>query len=302
MAYPGMPYGGGYQQPAAAQGYPYAQQGLQLFQQAMAPYPVATATAYGAAAPPPTAPGYAQPQQAYAQPQPANARNVPAGYNAPPGSHAYNVAHGIAQMEVIRKPGAVTALPGPLPTSCEAFVAMRDQVARTPYGGALCFCVAMYVYSNVDKNLGSQFLAVALDAKHVAKAEGVSKCFRVPAAAQYKGFQPAVNVLRDMDSRVGPHKNPKHDKSHLPRSFFEGTSPDNGYAVNHQRLAIRVKRQSRDANNPGRIFVHSTGSDLPKPIKLQQNQRGIWKAVEWSSLQCSVRPPKRLQPHEADCL
>ena len=221
---------------------------------------------------------------------------------AAPGSHAYNVAHGIAQMEVIRNPGQVTALPGPLPTTCDAFVAMRDQVATTPDGGALCFCVAMYVYTNVDKNLGSQFLAVALDAKHVCKAESISSALRMPPAAHYKGFQPRVNVLRDMDSRVGPHRNPVHDKSHLPRSFFAGTNPDNGYAVNTQRLSIRVKRQSRDANNPGRIFVHSTGSDLPKPIKLQRNQRGVWIINTPGSFKCTCPDGYKLDASGLSCV
>ena len=43
----------------------------------------------------------------------------------------------------------------------------------------MAFCVAMYVYSNVDKNLGSQFLAVALDAQHVVKAATISSALRI---------------------------------------------------------------------------------------------------------------------------
>ena len=203
-----------------------------------------------------------------------------------------------AALEYMQTEGVAVSLPSGIPETLDAFIALRDQVATTPDGGALMFIVAMYVYTNVEKALGAQFLCVSIDAEHVKKADTITESLRAPVAV--KGYVPSAGVLRDMDARCGAHSNPKYDKSHVARSYFEGTSPDAQYALPAARLSIRVKRQSRDAANPGRLFVVSSGADLPKPIQLQRNQKGIWKASSWSSLQASVRPPKVLLAREQD--
>ena len=184
-----------------------------------------------------------------------------------------------------------------IPSTLDEFVAMRDQLSSTPQGGALAFIVAMYVYTNVDKALGAQFLCVSMDADHVKKAEEVTASLRAPVAV--KGYIPSPNVLRNMDQRCGPHSNPRFDKSHVSRSYFVGTTPQAGYALPAE-LSILVKRQASDARDPGRIFIVSSGADLPKPIRMVANGRGVWKAFEWSSLQASVRDPVRAQKRDVD--
>ncbi len=34
-----------------------------------------------------------------------------------------------------------------------------------------------------------------------------------------------------------------------------------------------------------------TGAATPRPVTLKRNDRGVWKAYEWSSLLVGVRPP-----------
>jgi hypothetical protein len=221
---------------------------------------------------------------------------------APPGSPAY----AISQLDVVRDAGQTVSLPGKTPTTAEEFLLLRDRLARTPEGGALLFAVAQYIYTNVDDRLGTQCLTLILDASHVAGPARVNQIagpLRAATNARWRGHQPEPRVLRDMNARCGRHKNVRFDKSHLPRSLFLGTSPENGYAPPTERpLAVLVKRQRADAGEPGKIFLHCTGSDLPKPVRMRRNQKGVWKALEWSSLQASVRPPRRPLAHEADCL
>ena len=279
------------------------QVGLGMLQSALQlPGAPVYATAVAPSAPPPVAaathPVYGYPNQVQAQDQAqVSAVSPPVQSRARQESKRISA---ISKMDVVKDPGQTVALPGPLPKSVEEFVAMRDIVAQTPEGGALMFCVAMYVYTR-NKELGAQFLCVSIDADHVVKSESISQALRSPS--NYKGFVPKVAVLRDMDRRVGAHANPLFDKTYIARSYFVGTSPENLYAVNESSgMRILVKRQRADAANPGRIFIVSSGADLPKPIKMRANQKGIWKAHSWSSLQCSVRPPKVLKPHEVDTI
>ncbi len=41
------------------------------------------------------------------------------------------------------------------------------------------------------------------------------------------------------------------------------------------------------------MYLWSTGADTPRPIALERNDKGLWKAFEWSSLEVDVRPPSR---------
>ena len=40
-----------------------------------------------------------------------------------------------------------------------------------------------------------------------------------------------------------------------------------------------------------KVFVASSGAASPRPVTLQRNNRGLWKAVEWSSLTLGVAAP-----------
>lgn len=159
----------------------------------------------------------------------------------------------------------------------EAFRAWRDQVAVTPRGGAAAFVVAMMAYS-ANPETGAAWLTVQTDRKFLSDA---SKS-RGPQG--YKGMR-----VQPIDMRR--HKDRLAAKPYIARSYVLGTSPGNKYSIPPGPFVISTRREVDAGNGRVKVFVHSTGADSDRPMVLQQNDRGIWKAYSWSSLQVGVRPP-----------
>ena len=106
-------------------------------------------------------------------------------------------------------------------------------------------------------------------------------------AQGYKGLQPRRADLQAFAERNGP-------QPHIARSYVTGTSPEQGYALPAGPLSVRVRDQQVHGETQGdaaKRFVHSSGADSPRPLGLRKNNRGLWKATSWSSLQVGVRPP-----------
>lgn len=164
---------------------------------------------------------------------------------------------------------------GERPSSVEAFVTLRDRLAQSPEGGAAVFATALLLYlENAD--LGRQCLTIAADRDRLQKS-----------ATGYKGFELSRPELRRIDERVGA-------RPHVARSYVQGTRPEEGYRLPDGPLIFEISADPRGGDiNTGRakVFLASTGADLPRPVTLQRNNRGLWKAKEWSSLTLGVRPP-----------
>lgn len=163
-------------------------------------------------------------------------------------------------------------VPG-LPATVEDLVALRDRIATTPEGGAAVLVVAMIAYAQ-DAAVGTKFLTVALEASKL-----------VDGPDGFKGKQPGRMVLIDAASRIG--KAP-----HIARSYVQGATPQNGYALPAPPWRISGREQPGDVQaDRGKTFVRSTGADSPRPVHLVRNERGHWKATNWSSLEVGVRAP-----------
>jgi len=160
-----------------------------------------------------------------------------------------------------------------VPTSADDMVALRDSLATTPHGGAATFVAAMLAYSQ-DVDLGIQCMTVAIEADQlVGGPKGV------------KGKQPSNPCLQRLRERLG-------SKPYLARSYVQGTSPQGSYDLPGGPLVVKVKEQAGDVGaDRAKVFVYSTGADSPRPIQLTKNNRGLWKANNWSSLETGCRPP-----------
>ncbi|MGE0709748.1 MAG: hypothetical protein AB7N76_21995 [Planctomycetota bacterium] len=160
-----------------------------------------------------------------------------------------------------------------LPASVEEFTAWRDQVATTPEGGMAVYVVALAVYAK-DQELGLKLLTIAID-QH----------FLVPSAQGVGGKAPQAISVQAWRDRIKP-------KPYIARSYFAGTSVDGGYALPQGPLEIEYTEVRDEGGERAKVFVVSSGADSARPITLQKNNRGVWKAWEWSSLEVGVRPPK----------
>lgn len=163
---------------------------------------------------------------------------------------------------------------GPMPTTIDEYVAMRDRVARTPEGGAAAFAIALACYAR-DPAAGLPYVTVAIAMDLLDDDPG-----------GYKGRRPRRVILQNLKDRL-------HGKDHITRSYVQGTRWEDGYVLPTGDLTVRVKQQrdSLQSADKAKMFVYSTGADTPRPVSLGKNDKGLWKGLEWSSLEVGIRAP-----------
>ncbi|MCS6821962.1 MAG: hypothetical protein NZ551_08830 [Microscillaceae bacterium] len=163
-----------------------------------------------------------------------------------------------------------------LPNSTDEFISLRNQIATTPEGGAAMFILALYLYTK-KPTMGMECIISSVDMSVLSEA---------PEGKGYKGYDLGSSNKSLLTSQLDKGK-------HIPSSYFKGTSPQNGYKASTPFQVETSTNPSSGNESEGKIklFVKSTGADSPRPIMMKQNDKGIWKASEWSSLLVGVRPP-----------
>lgn len=161
------------------------------------------------------------------------------------------------------------------PSSIDEFVKLRDDIAKTPEGGAAMFVMAMRKYqANPKENIG--YLIVSIDRSRLDESQGEDS---------YKGFTIANSDLWLVKTQLTKN-------NYLANSYFKGTSNQNGYAT-QAPFVVECKRNQYSVINEStiKVFVKCSGADTPRPITLVKNDKGIWKAKEFSSLLVGIKAP-----------
>ena len=169
-----------------------------------------------------------------------------------------------------------------LPCSVEEFTALRDQVAITPQGGAAMMVVALLLYTE-NEDLGRQCLTVAVDQ---ARLQDGPK--------GYKGRQLSTPDLQRIQLQV-------KGKEYLARSYIRGATPANGYALPQPPLVVECSDNPYSGSVESgtyNVFVACSGADTPRPVTAKRNDKGIWKASEWSTLIVGIKAPARVVPDD----
>lgn len=160
-----------------------------------------------------------------------------------------------------------------LPVSAEEFVALRDAVATTPEGGAMVTLAAFMVLVQ-DKDLGLVFLTLALDQGNLS------------AGTVYKGYKPGSGAMFHAERLLDPLR------AGIPFSYVLGTVPDDGYrAAPPYRFRITRNQYSVIDDRTVKVFVECSGAASARPMTLRRNDKGIWKALEFSSFSLDVAKP-----------
>ena len=180
-------------------------------------------------------------------------------------------------LTALAAPGERTVTVEKLPASVEEFVTLRDKLATTPDGGAVIYVLAMLLYAQ-DPALGLPAITVATDMKYLEQDK---------SGKGFKGFIPWNAEQQRLRERLSG------GKEYTARCYVQGTSPQGGYALPSGALSFKLREQAGAAVDAStfKIFVWCTGADSPRPITLKKNDKGLWKALEWSSLQVGPRPP-----------
>jgi hypothetical protein len=162
-----------------------------------------------------------------------------------------------------------------LPQSVEAFLALQDQVARTPQGGAAMMIVALLLYTD-DVALGHACLTLAVDQSRLSEG-----------SHGHDGWQLRGTDRQLIRTQIG-------GQPHIPRSYLRGATPENGYRLPSPpyQLAFSANPYSGDAASGSyKVFVDCSGAASPRPVTVRRDGEGIWKAREWSSLLSGIRKP-----------
>lgn len=163
-----------------------------------------------------------------------------------------------------------------LPRSPEEFVTLRNDLAQKPAGGAAMMVVALIVYAQ-DAKLGEKLITIAVEQRWL-QADGQG----------YQGYSLGRADQQRIRDQVGV-------RPYIAYSYVAGTSPEGGYALPAGPLSIEITEVRDEGDGSTKVFVRSTGADSPRPIRLRPNDKGIWKASEWSSVLVDVRRPTTKQ-------
>ena len=168
-----------------------------------------------------------------------------------------------------------------IPATVDAFVAMRDKVATTPEGGVAMLLVALRMWET-SRVEGTKALIVIMDMNLLQQNSG---------EYSYKGY----GVGRSYEYMLG---SASRNSPYVPSSYFPGTSPANNYAMGSgpYRLEFTPHRHRPQNDVEHTLFVPSSGADSPRPVQVKKNDKGIWKAANFSSLLVGIRPPASAAP------
>ena len=158
-----------------------------------------------------------------------------------------------------------------MPASIEEFLKLRDEIAVKPEGGATMFLIALKTYVE-NPELGEQFFVISVDRGSLTEGD------------TYKGFS-----IRKSDLSLIKNQTDKNKK--IPNSYIQGSSPENGYSVKSPYVfKYKSNPYSGDAENgPYKLFVFCSGADSPRPITIKKNNKGLWKASNWSSVLVGIK-------------
>jgi hypothetical protein len=153
-----------------------------------------------------------------------------------------------------------------LPSTVDRFIKMRDKLATSPKGGYAMFVVAMILYAR-DETLGTRCFITIMDRSYVKQGgRGI----------KYKGYTLNRNGTRFF----------RYLKTHpyLGHIYIQKTDVRNKYALPKGNYTIRFNQATVRGKNRISLYAFTTSGNRPRPITLQKNNRGLWKAYGFSSV------------------
>lgn len=152
-----------------------------------------------------------------------------------------------------------------VPETLEQFLSLPQSQMRTPFDTAAMTVLALGVYPQ-NKELSLKMLDAL------------------------RGPRPLTN----MDKQFIADR--FRGKEYLMRSYFDGSSPENGYTPGLP-YTVTVSDNAYSLQEPGfaKLFVACSGADSPRPVQLRQAKDGKWYLWE-QFLLTGIRQPESQIP------
>ena len=165
-----------------------------------------------------------------------------------------------------------------LPQNYSEFKARYQSEGRTMEGAAHLYFEAVFSYLNEStRSEASKMLRYAM--------------YMPMPLEQSNSYKTFVDRMKDSDFH------------YIFRSFAEGTSPENSYAMSPDKFKLNIV-STRKESDFTHLFLRSSGADSPRSIWMQE-QGGLWYTINNASTYSQVREPKgaadaRRNAHDAD--
>lgn len=88
------------------------------------------------------------------------------------------------------------------------------------------------------------------------------------------------------------------DKDYVPKSFFEGATPDNNYEPNKPyTISVSDNPYSYQSEGYATLYITSGGADSPRAVRVRQKKStGEWFINGYGGILMGIREPKALDP------
>jgi hypothetical protein len=153
-----------------------------------------------------------------------------------------------------------------LPKGLDDMKARIAAEAGDPRAAAKLWFDAVFVYVNVDKELGAQMITEMCKDKNWK------------ASNRY--------LLKTLE-----------EAPYVFRSYAVGATPENDYAMDPENYDLKISRAEDKPyadKEPGayyKLFIVSSGASSPRPMTFQRNSRGEYKAYEMGGIYTMVKDP-----------
>ncbi|PKA13213.1 hypothetical protein CH372_05045 [Leptospira meyeri] len=162
------------------------------------------------------------------------------------------------------------------PPSIEEFKSLQSSVAATPEGGVAILVLAISLYGK-NQELGTKAVTLSVLSKNRQKS---TKPSAVDGMVLGNGDQYLLGQL---------------DKyKMLSNGYWKGAEPSNGYTAS---LPFTVETYTNpysgdESSGKIKLFVATRGASSFRPVTIEKDSDGLWRAKEMSSLFVGMMPAK----------
>ncbi|XDD44496.1 hypothetical protein AB3N58_17180 [Leptospira sp. WS60.C2] len=162
------------------------------------------------------------------------------------------------------------------PTTIEEFKTIQAAMATTPEGGAAILVLAMSMYGK-NPELGRKAVVLSVLSKNRQKSNK-------PTAIDGVDLGGSDSYLL---GQLDKYKM-------VPNGYWKGAEPNNGYTPT---LPLTVETYTNpysgeESSGKIKLFVATRGASTYRPVSVEKDVDGLWRAKEMSSLFVGMMPAK----------
>ncbi|MCW7473086.1 hypothetical protein CH354_15000 [Leptospira levettii] len=162
------------------------------------------------------------------------------------------------------------------PSTIEEFKSIQATTATTPEGGVAILVLAISLYGK-NPELGRKAVVLSVISKNRQKSNK-------PTAIDGVDLGGSDSYLL---GQLDKYKM-------LPNGYWKGAEPSNGYTPNLPLTVETYTNPYSGEESSGRIklFVATKGASSYRPVTVEKDSDGLWRAKEMSSLYVGMMPAK----------